>query len=154
MVQVLNRFESPEDATNRDNPLVLDGTVEGTAIDAIQGRQITTYLADVSTAASAFALPGFAGTVVKVTTIRGGTIDSGSSTVQPRIEGIAIPGTTINFGAAGPGGETANSPTTGSYGHPRSEHHRRLCRYQSFVHSILRFTRRGVRYGEQCIKSV
>jgi len=114
MVQVLNRFESPEDATNRDNPLVLDGTVEGTAIDAIQGRQITTYLADVSTAASAFALPGFAGTVVKVTTIRGGTIDSGSSTVQPRIEGIAIPGTTINFGAAGPGGETANSPTTGN----------------------------------------
>ena len=59
---VLNRFEQP--GSDRDNKLVLEGSVESAGGANLKTKLVAVAIGDVSTAGSVWFVPGFAGSVV------------------------------------------------------------------------------------------
>lgn len=78
---VLNRFEQPTGGSD-DNPLILEGTVETGSGQNVKTRFVTLAIGDLSTAVSAFVVPGFAGTITKITCV----INAGFSTPDAKVE--------------------------------------------------------------------
>lgn len=62
---------------------------------------MTTYMADVSAASSAYIIPGFRGKIREVNTVLGGAITGADSVVTVRINSTAVTGGTITIANSG-----------------------------------------------------
>lgn len=98
----LNRFEQTV-GNSRDNKLVLGGSVESEGGANLKTKLVTVKITDISTAGSVFVVPGFACTVVKISSVIDGAITVGDAVLDPQIGGVSITdgGITIaNVGSA------------------------------------------------------
>ena len=132
---VLNKFEQP--GSDLDNTLVLDGTlnVNGTAtVDGVmtvggtlqidgslnsatgadlKTKLVTVPIGDVSTAGSVFAVPGVAGTIVKISNVIDTTITTANAGLTFEIDGNAVTDAaiTIEFSGSLPGDVDQSTPS-------------------------------------------
>ena len=97
---VLNRFEQPA-GTSRDNKLVLEGSMESVTGANLKTKLVSVPIGDVSTAGSVFAVPGVAGTVVKISNVIDAAITVADAGLTFEIGGTAITGAAITIANAG-----------------------------------------------------
>jgi len=113
---VLNRFEQTPGALGaNDNKFVMGGTVEqeagstislGGAVESAGGadlktKLITVEIPDISTASSVWVVPGFACTVVAISTVINGAIITADAVLDPQIGGVSITGGGITIAFTG-----------------------------------------------------
>lgn len=99
--QVLNRFEQPEDTNLEDNKLILAGSVEtGGGVD-LKLQRLILPLGDISSGASVWILPGFAGTIVRWGTVIDGAIITAAAGLELEIAGVEVTGGGIAIVVAG-----------------------------------------------------
>lgn len=67
---------------------------------SLQTRYITVDIDDVSTAASFWVVPGFAGRIEKITTVLHGAIGTADADVSTEIGGVAVTGGTVTIATA------------------------------------------------------
>lgn len=85
---VLNRFEQP--GADKDNKLVLEGSVESVTGQNLKTKLVTVPIGDISTAGSVFVVPGIAGTIVKVSNVIDAAITGADAGLTLEIGGTAV----------------------------------------------------------------
>jgi hypothetical protein len=85
---VLNVFEQP--GADLDNKFVVGGSMESTGGADIKTKFVTVAIGDVSTAGSVWAVPGVAGTVVKISNVIDAAITGADAGLTFEIGGVAI----------------------------------------------------------------
>ena len=93
-----NRFEQ---AVGTDNKLVLGGSVETPTGQNLKTKLVTVPIGDVSAAGSVFAVPGIAGTIVKISNVIDAAITSADAGLTFEINGTAVTGAAITIANAG-----------------------------------------------------
>lgn len=107
-----NRFEQPSGGST-DNKLVLGGSVETPAGANLKTKLVTVAIGDVSTAGSVWAVPGVAGTIVKISNVIDTTITTLDAGLTFEIGGTAVTGAAITIANAGslPGTVDQSAPS-------------------------------------------
>lgn len=95
-----NRFEQPVGGST-DNPLILGGTVETPAGANLKTKLVTVAIGDISTAGSVWAVPGFAGTIVKIGNVIDGVITSATAGLTFEIGNTEITDSAIDIVVSG-----------------------------------------------------
>ena len=93
-----NRFEQ---TVGTDNKLILGGSVESETGANLKTKLLTVAIGDVSSAGSVWAVPGFAGTIVKVSNVISAAITSADAGLTLEIGGTAVTGAAITIATAG-----------------------------------------------------
>lgn len=96
---VLNRFEQP--GSGVDNKLVLGGSVESETGADLKTKLVTVAIGDVSTAGSVWAVPGIAGTIVKISNVIDAAITSLDAGLTFEIDGTEITDADITIANSG-----------------------------------------------------
>ncbi|MBL4700586.1 MAG: hypothetical protein JKX85_04935 [Phycisphaeraceae bacterium] len=96
---VLNFFEQP--GSDRDNKLVLGGKMESATAQNLKTKLVTVPIGDVSAAGSVFAVPGIAGTIVKISNVIDAAITAADAGLTFEIGGVAVTGAAITIANAG-----------------------------------------------------
>ena len=96
---VKNRFEQP--GSDRDNKLVLEGSVETENGADLKTKLVTVAIGDVSTAGSVFAVPGVAGTIVGISNVIDAAITAADAGLTFEIGGVAVTDAAITIANAG-----------------------------------------------------
>lgn len=109
---VLNRWEQPG-ADGRDNKGVFGGSVETETGQNLKTKLVTVPIGDISSAASVWAVPGIAGTIVKISNVIDTTITTANAGLTFEIGGTAVTGAaiTIAFSGSLPGTVDQSTPT-------------------------------------------
>lgn len=94
MSNVDNFFSQP-DGGSTDNVLTLDGTVNTSVGANLKTKLVTVAIGDVSTAGSVFAVPGVAGTIVKISNVIDAAITVADANLTFEIGGVAVTGAAI-----------------------------------------------------------
>jgi len=108
---VLNRFEQP--GTDRDNKLVVEGSMETAGAADLKTKLVTVAIGDISTAGSVWAVPGVAGSIVKISNVIDTTITTANAGLTFEIGGTAVTGAaiTIAFSGSLPGDVDSSAPS-------------------------------------------
>ena len=109
---VLNRFEQPA-GTSRDNKAVMGGSMETETAQNLKTKLVTVPIGDISTAGSVWAVPGIAGTIVKISNVIDTTITTANAGLTFEIGGTAVTGAaiTIAFSGSLPGDVDSSAPS-------------------------------------------
>lgn len=109
---VSNRFEQPG-ADGRDNKLVLGGSSETETGQNLKTKLVNVPIGDVSAAGSVWAVPGIAGTIVKISNVIDTTITTANAGLTFEIGGTAVTGAaiTIAFSGSLPGDVDSSAPS-------------------------------------------
>lgn len=100
---VLNRFEqTPGPLGDRDNRLVLEGSVESGSGISLKQQLLSQPLADINTAGNFVIAPGFAGTMVRL------TVTSRNAITLANVTAVSINGTPVTGGSIDMGGAAAS----------------------------------------------
>ena len=97
---VLNRFEQPA-GTSRDNKAVMGGSMQTETGQNLKTKLVTLPIGDVSTAGSVWAVPGIAGTIVKISNVIDAAITVADSGLTFEIGGTAVTGAAITITQSG-----------------------------------------------------
>ena len=108
---VLNFFKQA--GAGQDNTLVLGGTAETATGADLKTKLVTVAIGDISTAGSVFAVPGVAGTIVKISNVIDTTITTANAGLTFEIGGVAVTdaGITIAFSGSLPGDVDQSTPS-------------------------------------------
>ena len=108
---VLNFFEQP--GSDRDNKLVLGGASETSTGQNLKTKLVTVPIGDISTAGSVWAVPGIAGTIVKISNVIDTTITTANAGLTFEIGGVAVTDAaiTIAFSGSLPGDVDQSTPS-------------------------------------------
>ena len=96
---VKNFFEQP--GSDRDNKLVVGGSMESATGADLKTKLVTVAIGDVSTAGSVFAVPGVAGTIVGISNVIDAAITAADAGLTFEIGGVAVTGADITIANAG-----------------------------------------------------
>lgn len=91
-----NRFEQPTGGST-DNKLVLGGSVESPTGQNLKTKLVTVAIGDVSDGASVWVVPGFAGTIVKVSNVIDAAITGADAGLTLEIDGTPVTGADITI---------------------------------------------------------
>lgn len=108
---VKNRFEQA--GTDRDNKLILEGSVEDENGLSLKKIYLTVKMTDISTAGDVFIPMPVAGTVSKLYSVIDGAIINANAVITPSIDGIDITNgvITIAFSGSDAGIVDSSTPT-------------------------------------------
>lgn len=96
---VLNRFEQP--GADRNNKLVLGGSMESLTGADLKTKLVTVPIGDISTAGSVFVVPGVAGTIVGISNVIDAAITGADAGLTFEIGGVAVTDAAITITQSG-----------------------------------------------------
>lgn len=96
---VLNFFKQP--GADKDNKLVLGGSMETDGAQDLKTKLVTVAIGDVSTAGSVFVVPGVAGTIVGVSNVIDAAITSADAGLTLEIGGTEVTDADITIANSG-----------------------------------------------------
>jgi hypothetical protein len=107
-----NFFEQPGTGS-RDNKAVLGGSVETATGQNLKTKLVVVPIGDISTAGSVWAVPGIAGTIVKISNVIDTTITTANAGLTFEIGGTAVTDAaiTIAFSGSLPGTVDQSTPS-------------------------------------------
>jgi hypothetical protein len=108
---VLNRFEQP--GSDRDNKLVVGGSMETAGAADLKTKLVTVAIGDISSSGSVWAVPGIAGTIVKISVVIDTTITTADAGLTFEIGGTAVTDSAIEIAFSGslPGTVDSSTPS-------------------------------------------
>lgn len=108
---VLNRFEQP--GSDRDNKLVVGGSMESAGAQNLKTKLVTVAIGDISSSGSVWAVPGVAGTIVGISVVIDTTITTANAGLTFEIGGTAVTDAdiTIAFSGSLPGTVDQSTPS-------------------------------------------
>jgi len=107
----VDNFFSQPDGGSTDNPLTLGGTVQTPSGADLKTKLVTVAIGDISTAGSVFAVPGVAGTIVKISNVIDAAITGADAGLTFEIDGVAVTGAAITIANAGSAAGDVDSST-------------------------------------------
>ncbi len=96
---VLNVFEQP--GSDRDNKLVVGGSMESGGGQNLKTKTVTLPIGDVSTAGSVWLVPGVAGTIVGISNVIDAAITGADAGLTFEIGGVAVTDADITITQSG-----------------------------------------------------
>jgi len=109
---VLNEFkQTPGPLGAADNEFVMGGTVSSPSGTNLKTIRVNARIDDVSTAQSGFLAPGFAGSIVGITSSLGGAITGADATLTFEIGGVLVTGGDITITQSGSAAGDVDSST-------------------------------------------